>query len=47
MVHGNILRRKAGIKMEELNKLIEDLESQAIEVLSHDKDGNLTKTKLY
>ena len=33
--------------MEELNKLIEDLESQAIEVFSHDQNGNLTKTKLY
>ena len=33
--------------MEELNKLIEDLESQAIETWSRDKDGNLVKVKLY
>jgi acid phosphatase family membrane protein YuiD len=44
---GNIFRRKAGTKMEELNKLIEDLESKAIETWSRDKDGNLVKVKMY
>ena len=33
--------------MEELNKLIEDLESEFIETWSRDKDGNLVKVKLY
>jgi hypothetical protein len=44
---GNIFKRKAGTKMEELNKLIEDLESKFIETWSRDKDGNLVKVKLY
>ena len=47
MEPGNIFRRKAGTKMEELNKLIEDLESEFIETWSRDKDGNLVKVKLY
>jgi hypothetical protein len=44
---GNIFKRRAGTKMEELNKLIEDLESKAIETWSRDKDGNLVKVKMY
>jgi hypothetical protein len=44
---GNIFRRKAGTRMEELNKLIEDLESKAIEAWSYDKEGNLVKVKMY
>jgi len=42
---GNIFRRKAGTKMEELN--IEDLGLEPIETWSRDKDGNLVKVKLY
>ncbi len=47
MEPGNIFKRRAGTKMEELNKLIEDLESKAIETWSRDKDGNLVKVKMY
>jgi hypothetical protein len=35
------------VLMEELNKLIEDLESKAIETWSYDKEGNLVKVKMY
>jgi hypothetical protein len=44
---GNIFRRKAGIKMEELDKIIEDLKLESTEVWSRDKDGNLVKVNMY
>ena len=45
MEPGNIFRRKAGIKMEELS--IEDLGLEPIETWSRDKDGNLVKVMMY
>lgn len=45
MEPGNILKRKAGTKMEEQN--IESLGLEPIETWSRDKDGNLVKVKLY
>jgi hypothetical protein len=44
---GNILKRIGGIEMEELHKLIQELELQATEIIVRDEDGNITKKKLY
>jgi hypothetical protein len=42
---GNIFRRKAGTKMEEIT--IEDLGFKPVETWSRDKDGNLVKVNMY
>ena len=47
MEPGNIFNRKAGTKMEDLNKIVEDLKLDYQEVWSRDKDGNLVKVKMY
>jgi hypothetical protein len=44
---GNIFKRIGGTKMEELDKIIEDLKLESTEVWSRDKDGNLVKVKMY
>ena len=44
---GNIFKRMVGIKMSELDRAIEELGLEYIEVYTTDKDGKPIKTRLY